>query len=52
MEDYVATADEPRSDDEARALLADASRYPVAKFTKIESRLHYLRKPHGETAPA
>lgn len=37
-----------RDDDEARQLLADASRHASAKLTEIESRSHYLRTLHGE----
>ena len=37
-----------RSDDEARRLLADASRYASAKLSEIEARSQYLHKLHGE----
>ena len=37
-----------RSDDYARQLLADASRYASARLTEAESRLHYLRSLRGE----
>jgi hypothetical protein len=37
-----------RTDDEARRLLADASRYASAKLSEIEARSQYLHKLHGE----
>ncbi|HET7697993.1 MAG TPA: hypothetical protein VFK57_19925 [Vicinamibacterales bacterium] len=37
-----------RHDDEARRLLADASRYASAKLSEIEARWHYLHDLHGE----
>ena len=37
-----------RSDDEARALLKEASAYATAKLTEVESRAQYLRALHGE----
>lgn len=37
-----------RTDDEARKLLADASRYAAAKLSEVEARSHYLRHLHGE----
>ena len=37
-----------RDDAAARKLLTDASLYATSKLTEIESRLHYLRKLHGE----
>ena len=37
-----------RNDEEARRLLAEATRHASAKLTEIEARSHYLRKLHGE----
>lgn len=37
-----------RTDEEARRLLADASRYAAAKLSEVEARSHYLRHLHGE----
>ncbi len=37
-----------RTDDEARRLLAEASRYASAKLSEIEARWQYLHKLHGE----
>lgn len=37
-----------RKDEEARRLLAEATRHASAKLTEIEARSHYLRKLHGE----
>lgn len=37
-----------RKDDEARRLLADASRYASGKLSEIEARSHYLRELHGQ----
>jgi hypothetical protein len=37
-----------RDDDEARQLLADASRYATGKLSEVEARSHYLRVLHGE----
>lgn len=37
-----------RTDDDARRLLADASRYASAKLCEIEARSHYLHQLHGE----
>lgn len=37
-----------RHDEEARRLLAEASRHASAKLTEIEARSHYLKKLHGE----
>jgi hypothetical protein len=36
-----------RHDDEARRLLAEASRYASAKLSEIEVRSRYLRRLHG-----
>lgn len=36
-----------RTDDEARRLLAEASRYASAKLSEIEARSHYLHELHG-----
>jgi hypothetical protein len=54
MKAYIAGAGQDmeallrRTDDEARRLLADASRYAAAKLTEVEARSHYLRHLHGE----
>ena len=37
-----------RSDEQARSLLTEASRYASAKLTEVESRFHYLRGLRGE----
>ena len=37
-----------RTDEEARRMLADASRYAAAKLSEVEARSHYLRHLHGE----
>jgi hypothetical protein len=37
-----------RTDDDARRLLAEASRYASAKLCEIEARSHYLHQLHGE----
>lgn len=37
-----------RSDDEARELLAAASRYASERLSEIEARFHYLRTLHGQ----
>jgi hypothetical protein len=37
-----------RNDEEARKLLADASRYASEKLSEIEARSHYVRELHGE----
>ena len=37
-----------RTDDDARRLLAEASRYASAKLSEVEARSHYLHKLHGE----
>lgn len=37
-----------RTDDDARRLLAEASRYASARLSEIEARSHYLHKLHGE----
>ena len=36
-----------RSDEAARQLLAEASRYASERLSEIESRSHYLQKLHG-----
>ena len=54
MSTYVAEAGHDlhdllvRTDDEARGLLAEASRYASAKLTEVEARSHYLHQLHGE----
>jgi hypothetical protein len=37
-----------RHDEEARMLLAHASRYASEKLSEIEARSHYVRELHGE----
>jgi hypothetical protein len=37
-----------RTDDAARKILAEASRYASAKLTEIEARFHYLHTLHGD----
>jgi len=37
-----------RTDDDARRLLAEASRYASAKLSEIEARSHYLHQLHGQ----
>ena len=37
-----------RTDDEARRLLAEASRYASAKLTEVEARSHYVHHLHGD----
>ena len=37
-----------RSDEDAKRLLAEASRYASAKLGEIEARSHYLHHLHGE----
>ena len=37
-----------RTDDEARRLLAEASRYASEKLGEIEARSRYVRELHGE----
>jgi hypothetical protein len=37
-----------RTDEEARKLLADASRYASAKLSEVEARSHYVRQLHGQ----
>jgi hypothetical protein len=37
-----------RDDEEARQILADASRYASTKLSEVEARSHYLRQLHGE----
>ena len=39
-----------RSDDAARHLLAEASRYASAKLSEIEARFHYLHSLHGDAS--
>jgi hypothetical protein len=36
-----------RTDEDARRLLAEASRYPSAKLSEVEARAHYVHKLHG-----
>jgi hypothetical protein len=36
-----------RTDDDARRLLAEASRYASAKLSEVEARSHYLHELHG-----
>jgi hypothetical protein len=51
---YVAGAGEDlhtlltRNDEEARKLLAEASRYTSGKLSEVEARSHYVRQLHGE----
>lgn len=37
-----------RTDEEARTLLTDASRFATARLTEVETRSHYLRQLRGE----
>ena len=37
-----------RSDEKARKLLAEASRYASAKLSEVEARSHYVRQLYGE----
>ena len=37
-----------RTDDAARRILAEASRYASVKLTEIEARFHYLHTLHGD----
>jgi hypothetical protein len=37
-----------RTDEEARRLLAEASRYASARLSEVEARSHYLHELHGE----
>ena len=37
-----------RTDDEARRLLAEASRYASAKLSEVEARSHYIHELHGD----
>jgi hypothetical protein len=37
-----------RTDEDARRLLAEASRYASAKLSEVEARAHYVHKLHGE----
>ena len=37
-----------RNDDDARQLLAEASRYASGRLSEIEARLHYLHRLRGE----
>ena len=39
-----------RNDEEARRLLAVASRDASAKLSEIEARMHYMRSLHGDPA--
>jgi hypothetical protein len=39
-----------RTDDIARQLLAEASRYASVKLSEIEARFHYLHTLHGDHA--
>ena len=39
-----------RSDDAARHLMAEASRYASAKLSEIEARFHYLHRLHGDAS--
>lgn len=54
MSAYLAGAGEDfhdlltRHDDQARKLLAEASRYASDKLAEVEARSHYLRQLHGE----
>ena len=53
MAAYLATSGhtleelQARADPEARALLADASKYASGKLTEVEARSHYVRELHG-----
>jgi hypothetical protein len=37
-----------RDDEEARKLLAEASRHAAGRMSEVEARFHYLRKLHGD----
>ena len=37
-----------RTDDDAKRLLVQASRYASAKLSEVEARSHYLHHLHGE----
>lgn len=37
-----------RTDEQARRLLAEASRHASAKLSEVEARSHYLHRLHGE----
>ena len=37
-----------RDDEEARRLLAEASRYASVKLSEVEARSHYVRALHGD----
>jgi hypothetical protein len=37
-----------RTDEDARRLLAEASRYARAKLSEVEARAHCVHKLHGE----
>lgn len=37
-----------RSDDQAKQILAEASRYATGRLTEVETRSHYLRSLRGE----
>lgn len=39
-----------RTDDAARHLAAEASRYASAKLSEIEARFHYLHRLHGDAS--
>lgn len=39
-----------RTDDAARHLMAEASRYASAKLTEIEARFRYLHRLHGDAS--
>jgi len=41
---------EQRSDDAARNLLAEASRYASTKLSEIEARFQYLHTLHGDAS--
>jgi|KBSSwiStaDraftv2_1062776.scaffolds.fasta_scaffold2216400_1 hypothetical protein len=53
---YVAGAGEElhelraRTDDAARHLLAEASRYASTRLTEIEARFRYLHRLHGDAS--
>ena len=53
---YVAGAGEDlhqlqtRTDEAARHLLAEASRYASMKLSEIEARFHYLHMLHGDSS--
>jgi hypothetical protein len=37
-----------RTDEDAKRLLAEASRYASARLSEIEARAHYLHELHGQ----